>query len=450
MNKKITILFCLTALLLGAGLRAAEDTATTPARDAVNSAADLVNSPYPEERVEGIRAYGMLSDEGVIKDFKIIDTLLKIAKESNYPIERSEALKSLGSLIKKGFGSLNTLEFLVSVVINKDERSIRVRNNALMVIADLARATKDSGPIVKSAFNALKKIWDKRKSGDTHPSMLENILDAMGGFADEDGTRKILLEGLEEKYPSVREGALRGLRRYVEATKSTDKNILRDVTSALLRAKKAERREEVVEAVLTLDALFANGASPSGPETVKSLLELLETGGDVEAQAAVRVLLRIPSPSIVEAMIVASRPNKERGWSFDTYHCLSKALAGIVSTLSKGTASEETADKIRDQFLWTLDPQKKMPDVMKKSAIFGLGYWPVTLDRQAIVKSLIGLLETEQNELLAKAIEESLENLTNKHFRDGADKPDLARWKEWYEKNSGTLAPGKTPWEMEK
>lgn len=444
-----------------------------------------LKDPFLENRVKAIRELGNCADADLIREFKVLDALRNQAlSDTAFEMERVEALRSLGKLSLNNFRLPTLLEDLTNLVTEEKKDKTRpptpvsIQVAALNLIVNLAANEKEARN-AEIAYLAIEKIWNESKKPMSRVplSLRAQILEAASGFYSIKKGMPILLEGLEEKIPRIRNSAIAGLTNYLaNSSEPADEKIKRSVINTFLAAAKEEKetgRESRILCLLCLDTIAANGGDFSRETALKTAAtELLKTGTDEEVVAAIRFLLRTADEkvSVVDDLLAAAR-SMEKSRSFDVRYEISKALVEVLNRISRVDRTrikeaQANAQKIVDYFLNdVLDPNKKQSEILRQSAVFGLGAMPIAFDRTKIVKHLILVLEAEllapnPSKEMIERCETSLMALTGEQpFRirmastgeppkEGAapsEVPDIKRWKEWEAKYSKWLEPDKSP-----
>lgn len=420
-----------------------------------------LKSPYPEERIAAMTALAAQGDASLHAEFKTVDLLVAVANDDKkIPKERCVALEALVRMNELKVVSPDaTLPYLVTIV-DDPKGELGVRMEALSLIAELAE--NRDGVSVMRAYVTLEDIWKKRRNYPV--KMIANLVEAVGGFTANKDSIKILKEAAdprEMQSSAVRASALHALQRFLSANPGEGGKVSEIVTKAVFSDKNPEER---VEAILCLEVLIANGQVTVSNPIKTALLGVLDKGGDLEARAAVRVLLQTADTSIVDALLKAARYDKARGWNFETYHQVSMALGAVVVSLrDKYTQNKATAEKITDYFLATLDPKlikkddkgkRVMPDELVLSAVRSFGMYTREFDRRKPVQALVVTLNVANADKwteLAAACEDSLKTLTDVQvpYRTPEMLPDVDKWKAWYDANADAyLVEGKDPREI--
>lgn len=409
------------------------------------------------EKVAAIRELGAETDATLAGEFKIVGILTDISTDNKrFPRERYEALRALVNLYKNGIGNPEILTTLSTMIEDNITPPI-VRIGALGLLGEMGNF---EGPIALKAFNTLEDLWAKRTRTRTRlpVPILAKILEAVGGFYKNEDSKKLLLEGLDEKSSYIRAGAMAGLQIYLEASLNADISLMKPVQRTL---SKADTRAERTEAIRVLELIVQNepaAADNLATSTKDALLKVLSTGGDAEVQAATRLLLRVPEEKILKAILAEARPSRSRKptLSYETYHLLNAGLTEALRSLretSTKASSKALSEDILKHFIWILDPNNQAPIVLRQAAIFGLGSWPTEFDRQMVVKVLIRLLEVAKTEDIIEETEKSLLFLTGREpfrTRDPETKqmvPDAKAWQSYYQQIAEFLKPNETPWE---
>ncbi|MBN2710902.1 MAG: hypothetical protein JXR97_00505 [Planctomycetes bacterium] len=413
-----------------------------------------LNSIFLIERVEAIKGLSDQTDQGLIERYEVVKKISDIAKDENkFAVERVESLKGLLSLYIRGFASVDILNMLENI-ISDSKTNIMVKIQALGLLGHMG---DEEGLKSLEAFKTLEKLWEKGgKSTSREPiKVLVAMIEAIGGFVHVERTPDLLLRALRSsKVKSIRVGALRGMQNYLLATGSTNNDMMSAAATIFMARSSSDER---IEAVRVMELSVINGATPPKGAINDKLVELLKTGGDIEVQAAVRLLVRTNDTKIHEALLDVAWPKKERNLDFETYKLINNSLVEIIRQLKEKpntSSSKEMADKIAMHYFKLLDPSKNIPVVLKSSAIYSLGAWPIEFDRTKNTQILIKLLEVEKDPELSELIEESLSYLTFKTFpritsETGTKIPDIARWKAFFTKIEPFLAPKKSPGEFD-
>lgn len=461
-----------------------------------------LRAPFIETRVTAIQELGKQVNAGLVREFAVLDSLKEIAEsEARFPRERIEALGAMVQLHKSGLGSPNILNDLLKL-IQVDTASdaskgtpLPVQIAALRLMVLLANDARTESLLRDRAFDGLAGMWkDSGKVTNKTPVYLRaQMIEAISGFTGKPNAKTMLLDALGEKSSLIRTGALNGLRLWLENNPSdADKTVAEETQKLLLMMfKKPEEVETRISCILVLDALASNGYdfTKGATQTSKQIAELMNTGQDVEARAAVQFLLRTASDStkrldIVDDILAAARNQGAVKRDFATLHEFSKALVEVMNSTAVAMAdktktigkvkAKETVDKIIQHFFSILK-QPEAPLVLKQSALFGLGTTPVAFDRTEIVQTLIAFLEAASKAekpplTVIEECEKSLTALTGENPKRirmvnpslaGTDKgkammqdnpeqamiemPDIEAWKTWFETNKAWLAPDKDP-----
>lgn len=407
------------------------------------------------ERVNAIRELGSETDKALIAEFGVLRVLTDIATDvARFPRERYEALRAQVTLYQNGIGNPEVLTTLAEMVETNKTPPI-VRLGALGLLGEMGSF---EGPIAMKAFYTLEDMWKKRRQTRNRlpVPILAKIMDAVGGFHAVEKTEGLLLEGLDEDSPAIRAGALSGLQKYLEASGRASNTLLREVQGVFSRAS---TRAERTEAIRVLELLVQNDpdtAEDLANSTRETLMAVLANGEDVEVQASVRLLLRVPQEAILKAILSQAKPRRDRKptLSYETYYLLNAGLTEALNGLRENStrnSSRALADDILNHFIWILDPANEAPIVLRKAAVFGLGSWPMEFDRQKVVMVLIRLLEVAQAEDLIEETEKALLFLTGQdpfRTRDAESQrmsPDVAAWRNHYQQIKQYLEPGETP-----
>jgi len=402
------------------------------------------------------------TNDALFAEFKVGEKLVEIAEDAKMdrsPVVRTEAIKALSRLANAGKAPTGAIDVIVRVIEDKGG-DIRVRQEALTTIADLGGRENSKG--ATDAFNALKKLWQNRaKTTPPLPQLLQiRLIEALGGFARQEGVKKILTDALKEVRGAdeLRAGILRGLGRYLDLSQDTkDKELLSEMLKLIRETKSAEVK---LEAIRVTDIVLASGgAAEISPSTKSALKELLKSSTDEEVQMAARLLVRMLDAEVVTALLETAVPKEGSTLSVPTYQKLNQALAASLKMLRANAGREDAkgmAVKIRDHFFVILDPRAKWPVSFRREAIVILKDWPNEFDRSEIVKTLIDFLEyaLAKEPDLATDVEDALTWQTNQKYRVRKDvqgkmieMADIEQFKGWLEKNKDKLAPGKTPYE---
>lgn len=457
-RRRLRLLPLLLACLLPAAatLRAGEAMGENRRQTALEIKRGL-NADFLEERIRAIRDARSVQDPEIVRHFELEEALLEVARDPRrFSRERAAALDTLAAYLIQG---VITAEILPEILRLADEEEpeepgaplpMLVRYHAIDLLADMGGT---EGQLGDRAYRSIREMMNR----NWPPALMARVYGALGGFYTRPEVEQLLLRALRRENDRIaRTGALEGLHRYLELSGTTADAI----GEALARhIRNLQDTGETLQAIKTLELWVRNGGEINARTNVSTALRgLIETGGDEEAQAAVRLLYKSEPLESVDTLLAYAAPSA-RGLSIETLLVFNKALTETMNLLKEDRRRDEREaafERIRDHFLRILAPDSVAPLEIKTTAAFGLGNIPIEFDRSLAVEALIRTLAETEERALVEEIESSLRNLTLQepfrtvNYGEGGDRlvgaPNIDRWEAWLEKNMEYLLPDEAPW----
>lgn len=394
-----------------------------------------------KDRVDAIRKLGQLRGAQEVRDHRVVEVLLDLAKNKNdHMFVRMEAIQALGELQFNLFATDGhaknryTVPFIQILKDGQEEEHVKVAIARVFQKTLVADGLQDR--------DAVAAMLDSAEERGTPLMLRMACIEASGEIGSPrciESYSKVLAQS--DLDPLIKEATLQALcsllSKYEGGTVTIGLPTLNRLTELVFgKDTPLEIRAKGLIVLARLQRLGVRGI-----DVLSRLLNILKTEENAEmVLAAVEALGIMGEQSGVPALVAAydeffdkANPTREADVRIRT--AIVATLGDLLDAMGSKSVNAAAAKQIVELLLKTVDPQAEPKEAGKvvEDAIFALRYlFHKKPELQAYIQKAAEMLilllrkNAESGELQAQIIE-TLKLITRKPFTE------LARWEKWYD-----------------
>ena len=390
------------------------------------------SAPTAQDRVQAIRTLGSLSDSAVLRQFRIVEEMIKLTRSTSTGArERKALLEALRSICLRDKGFHTQVSGLMLEVLGSPRELVVLRIETL----EFFRVTIVD-PEAPSEFNAMQAILMIANGPRDTPVLVAVALKAIGDIAPIKGI-DVLKRAVMDSNAVVRRAGVKALARYLEKRMATGGK--QTVIIGVLQKLAADKELPVEVRVMALNALGRLARSASSPlEIVRAIQPVLEKAEDPDvAEAAALALGLAADRTAADALIEAFGRFKGGDKEQKVRVAVCRSLGEMFDDFARARDTT-TAKKVADFLIKVLqDAEEGNP--VRSAAAFALGDMNQRLfDRRAAARALVEVLLDDKtaDAGLKRVAQVSLTFVTPTVQETPED------WKAWLDKNEDILRGG--------